>query len=391
MALRRLLVLALVASCTSEVTPPPGRFRATGPKFDTPPPAATPTPAPIAAPTPTPTPVAVAPAAGASSCDSARFALAPDAVVGRVDGKDVLARDLGPELAKAEAAALREYCEKVMGMREQALDATFDERLIAAAAGAEKSGDPQAWMRDQLARYVEDPTDEEVASFYEQNKSDQSPPLDAVRDQVVAAILQERNQNAAVAILADLRKGKSIDVLLPDVRPPPIDLHDEDSTAGFGPKDAKVHVVEFSDFQCPYCARAASMVTDLKKKYGDRVRFSYRHFPLSFHPAARPAAEMAQCAQDQDKFWAFHDAVFAVSSELSDATLRRAAEDAGLDLNTLDSCLASGRAATQVDADMRKAEEAGVDGTPNFFLNGRALPGGPGQLAQAIEAELARG
>lgn len=390
---RSLVLVALVAAaaCTStQGTPPPGRFRSNAAKFDAPPPmpvAAAPAPV-AAAVAPTPVAVAVAPSAGASSCEAARFVLPPGTVIGRVDGQDVLASDLGPELAKAESAALREYCDKVAGMRQQALDATFDEKLIEKAAGG---GDAQAWMREQLGKRVEQPTDDEVNAFYEQNKSAQTPPLDQVREQVVAAILQERNESAANAILGELRRGKDVEPLLPDVRPPPVELPDEPTTASFGPADAKVHVVEFSDFQCPYCARAAGMVEDVKKRFGDRVRFSYRHFPLSFHPYARPAAEMAQCAKAQDKFWEFHDAVFAVSSELSDETLRAAAQKAGLEMNGFDSCMASGRAAEEVKRDMAKAEEVGVDGTPNFFVNGRQLAAGAGQLTAAIEAELARG
>jgi len=176
--------------------------------------------------------------------------------------------------------------------------------------------------------------------------------------------------------------------MLPDVRMPPPDLSDTPSTAGFGPKDAAVHVVEFSDFECPYCARAAAPIADLKKKFGDRVRFSFRHFPLSFHPNARPAAEAAQCAVAQDKFWQFHDAVFARSSELGGGGIRAAAEEAGLDMAKLDACLSAGEAAKQVDEDMAKAQEAGVSGTPSFFLDGRPFEGSPADLESAIAAKL---
>lgn len=379
-----LAALFVLAACTSQAAaPPPGRDgKKTPPTFDDAPATAK------AVPTkPTATPVAEKPAI-ATSCDAARLALDPDMVIGRVDGKDIKAKDLGPELEKAETSALRAYCEAIAGVRQQALENAVQQRLLDAAAGGT---DGETWLRGEITKMVEPPTDAEINAFYEQNKSETAPPLDQVKDQVAAAITQERTQNAAQSIMTKLRAGAKVETLLPDVRPPPVELADADTTAGFGPKGATVHVVEFSDFECPYCARAAAPIAELKAKYGDKnVRFSFRHFPLSFHPNARPAAEMAQCAAAQDKFWEFHDAVFASSSALGDGGLDRAAQTAGLDADALQACLKSGKASEQVDADMRKATEVGVEGTPSFFINGRSFSGGPGELGAAIDAELAR-
>lgn len=381
-------------ACTSQAAPPPGRTAGGGskPSFDA---APEPTPAaPVAAPkpaAPTPAPVAVAAAGGATGCEAARLALDPSAVVAKYGDQELRASDLGPEVAKAETAALRTYCDAIAGLRKQAVESTIDDRLLdQAASKAGFAGGGSAWLQAEVAKQVKQPTDEEIQAFYDANKTETAPPLDQVRDQVVAAIVEQPTQRAIQSLIGGLRDGIEVQTLLPDVASPPLDLHDEDTTAGFGPRDAKVHVVEFSDFECPYCARAAAAVTGLKERYGDRVRFSYRHFPLSFHPAARPAAEMAQCAVAQDKFWGFHDAVFASTSGLGPEALRAAAETAGMDLAALDACMKSGKAAAEVDADMRVATEAGVSGTPNFFINGRAFEGGPGQLGAAIEAELQR-
>jgi protein-disulfide isomerase len=382
---RLFAALVVLTACTSQAAaPPPGRDgKKAPPTFDDAPATAKAVPTSAVA----PTPVAEKPSV-ATSCDAARLALDPELVIGRVDGKDIKAKELGPELEKAETSALRAYCEAIAGVRQQALENAVQQRLLDAAAGG--SGG-ETWLRSEITKMVEPPTDAEITSFYEQNKSETAPPLDQVKDQVAAAITQERTQNAAQSIMSKLRAGAKVETLLPDVRPPPVELADADTTAGFGPKGAKVHVVEFSDFECPYCARAAAPISELKAKYGDKnVRFSFRHFPLSFHPNARPAAEMAQCAAAQDKFWEFHDAVFASSSALGDGGLDRAAETAGLDADALQACLKSGKASEQVDADMRKASEVGVEGTPSFFINGRSFSGGPGELGAAIEAELAR-
>jgi protein-disulfide isomerase len=373
------LVAVALAACTSQAAAPPQDRAAGQPSFDETP---VPTTPPIAAPTPT----TAAPGGGASTCDGARLALAPDAVVGRVDGKDIRASELGPELEKAETTALRAYCEAVANVRKQALENTVQMRLLAAASG---SADGNAWLRTEVDKLVEAPSDDDISAFYDKNKSESAPPLDQVKDQVIAAISQERMQTAASTVLGKLRSAAKVEMLLPDVRPPAVDLADDDATAGFGPKDATVHVVEFSDFECPYCARSAEAVNELKKKFdGKPVRFSFRHFPLSFHANARPAAEMAQCAAEQGKFWEFHDAVFASASALGDGGLAKAAATAGLDDGALQTCMSAGKARTQVDADMRMAQEAGVEGTPSFFLNGRQFSGGPGELAAAIDAEL---
>src|SRR5690606_17204431 len=130
----------------------------------------------------------------------------------------------------------------------------------------------------------------------------------------------------------------------------------------FGPEDAKVTIVEFSDFECPYCARAVPAISEIKAKYGDKVRVAFRHFPLSFHKQARPAAEYAQCAAEQDKFWEMHDAIFETQAQLgSETALADAAKKAGLDTNALTACLASDRPRQAVDEDLGTGQKVGVE------------------------------
>lgn len=203
-------------------------------------------------------------------------------------------------------------------------------------------------------------------------------------------MVKERSQKAFEALLAELRKDATVETTLPDVRPPAYELGAAEHTATFGPADAKVQIVEFSDFECPYCSRAAEAVAAVKKQLGDEVQFSYRHFPLSSHPAARPAAELSQCAREQGKFWEIHDEIFANQRALSAESLRTMAQDAGLDMGKLDECLASGRARQQVDADLAKGQEVGVRGTPSFYIDGHSYDGGisPDQLVSAVREAL---
>ena len=148
-----------------------------------------------------------------------------------------------------------------------------------------------------------------------------------------------------------------------------------------GPATATVEIVEFSDFQCPFCLNAFPTVNQVLSTYGDRIRFVYRHYPLPNHPAARPAAEAAQCAYEQGKFWEYHDRLFGNQALLADADLKQHAAVLGLDAAQFNACYDSQKYKADVDTDIRAGDEAGVSGTPAFFINGRMLSG-----AQPFEA-----
>lgn len=147
-----------------------------------------------------------------------------------------------------------------------------------------------------------------------------------------------------------------------------------DDAPAFGPKDAKVTIVEFSDFQCPYCSRAAEASKQIKLKYGDKVRFVFRQFPLSFHAQAQKAAEASLAAHAQGKFWPFHDALFANQSQLGEEDLKKHAAKVGLNVAVLDKALKSDQYKKQVEADFALGTQVGVNGTPTMFLNGKRVP-----------------
>lgn len=159
----------------------------------------------------------------------------------------------------------------------------------------------------------------------------------------------------------------------------------------YGPADAKVTLVEFSDFQCPYCAMAAQTIQQVKDQYPDRVRIVFRQFPLSFHEHAQAAAEASLAAHAQGKFWPLHDLIFANQSELSPKALRGYAEQAGLDLAVYDKALTDSSYAAAVTADLALGEQVQVSGTPTLFLNGKRVPNPTdfAEVAPLIDAALA--
>ncbi len=138
----------------------------------------------------------------------------------------------------------------------------------------------------------------------------------------------------------------------------------------FGPADAKVTIVEFSDFQCPFCSRAAEATHKVKEKYGDKVRFVFRQFPLSFHKDAHTAAEASLAANAQGKFWEFHDKMFANQQKLDRSTLEGYAKELGMNVDKFKKALDSKEFAPAVDGELKMGEEVAVQGTPTMFLNG---------------------
>jgi protein-disulfide isomerase len=158
----------------------------------------------------------------------------------------------------------------------------------------------------------------------------------------------------------------------------------------FGPANAKVTVVEFSDFECPYCSRAASVATQVKGKYADRVRFVFRQFPLSFHDNARIAAQASLEAHKQGKFWEFHDKLFANQRALDRASLEGYAKEVKLDLTKFKGALDANMHDPQVQADLDLGGEVAVQGTPTMFVNGKRVenPTDFDAVSQAIESAL---
>jgi protein-disulfide isomerase len=154
-----------------------------------------------------------------------------------------------------------------------------------------------------------------------------------------------------------------------------------DNSPALGPKDAAVTLVEFSDFQCPFCSRVTPTLTKIKETYGDKVQVVFKHLPLSIHPKAPAAHAAAEAAHRQGKFWEMHDQIFANQRAMSPEKYREFAEGMGLDVDQFDRDRASAELKKRVDADAAQAAKLGVTGTPAFFINGRYLSG-----AQPFEA-----
>jgi protein-disulfide isomerase len=190
-------------------------------------------------------------------------------------------------------------------------------------------------------------------------------------------------------VLADLQKMEAKTKPLPPEKVALIATGE--NLAAFGPADAKVTIVEFSDVECPYCSRAASASKQIKEKYGSKVRFVFRQFPLSFHPNAHIAAQASLAANEQGKFWELHDKMFEDQKKLDRASLEASAKAIGLDMAKFKKALDEKTYAATVDAEMKLGEEVAVDGTPTMFLNGKRVsnPTDFDTISKEIDAALA--
>jgi protein-disulfide isomerase len=272
--------------------------------------------------------------------------------------------------------------------RRVALDEIVANRLIDAAA---KAGgiDRAALIEKEITSQIPPVSDADVSAWFQANQSRlQGAPLEQVKQPIRAYLTQERMQDIRSRYLDGLKTKTAVRVMLD----PPRQKVASANSPSKGSASAPIEMIEFSDFQCPFCLRADPTVQQVLSTYGDKIRFVYRHYPLPNHPAARPAAEAAACAAEQGKFWPYHDRLFANPSKLSDQDLKQNAAELGLNTAQFNSCVDTHKLKALVDADVKDGEEAGVNGTPAFYINGRMISGAqPFEVfKKIIDEELSR-
>ncbi|RMG44365.1 MAG: hypothetical protein D6718_10145 [Acidobacteria bacterium] len=287
------------------------------------------------------------------------------------------ASDALVKIRQQEYEVLQDYLERMI-----------ENRLVEAAA-AKEGKSSEEYLAEKVDAKVADPTDEEIKAFYDQNKSRmQGKSLDEMKGRISDYLKSRKRQETYKALIAELKKATKVRVFLD---PPRVEIDEGDNPA-IGPANAPVKIIEFSDFQCPYCQRAKGTLEKLREHYGNKIRIVFRDFPLSFHQNAEKAAEAAGCAYEQGKFWEMHDKLFENQRALEVEKLYTYAEQIGLDQEAFKECLDSGRRSQEVRADIQAGQKVGVQGTPAFFINGRFVSGAQPyeNFAKIIDEELAR-
>lgn len=311
---------------------------------------------------------ASAPSTTTSSASSAAIAVAdPKAVVAEIDGEKVTDADL----TQSVAAQLSRIQSQVFEIKQQGLDALIEEKLIAKEAKKRSIGSEELIKVEVLEKVGEIP-DQEVEDFYNQNKGRLGGrTLEEVKGPIKQQMLA-RKASIYRNNLIDRLKGESkVKILL---EAPKVDVSVDDDPS-MGSKNAPVTIVEFTDYQCPFCAKARPTVKQLIAEYGDKVYYVLRDYPLDFHPNAKKAAEAAQCAGDQGKYWEYSDMIWANQGTIDPANLKKFAADLKLDTKKFDACLDTGKYTAEVEKDFADGNKAGVSGTPSFFINGTPIFG----------------
>ncbi len=309
------------------------------------------------------------------------FASDSSAVVAQVAGHP-LTRG---ELEQKEAADLLQARYKYYLAEKAALDNLINQAVLENEAHRES-----LTVQQLIARYadqkVKDPTEDQLQVYYEGLQSDQ--PFAAVRPQILDHIRQLRINKARVAYVQELRKKADVHIAL---EPPAVPIASIDAPTT-GPSDAPVKIIEFADYQCPYCKKVAPELKQLVDgEFAGKASLTFADFPLPMHHNAEKAAEAARCAGVQGKYWQYHDALFSEKAGLEVSDLKADAEALKLDPQKFSQCLDSGGQAPAIAKTLAEGQKLGLTGTPSFVINGHFISGATdtATLRDLIEQQLA--
>lgn len=285
-------------------------------------------------------------------------------VLVEVDGTKLSLADL----EKQRAAALFQARSTYYDAERKVIEDFVDDYLLEQQAKKEGITVAQLIEKHVNATLPKDPSEESLRVYYD--GVDTTEPYEAVRDKILDTLRQRRMAKAKTAYLQSLRSQASIVLRLAPPRAPLAMSH----VPTRGDANSQVTLLEFADYECPYCQQAQPLLDKIEAEFKGKIAFAFEDYPLPMHPHAQKAAEAAHCAAAQGKFWEYHDRLFA-DKELDVDALKKEARDLKLDGKAFDTCLDSGKTAAAVKVYADEAEALGVSGTPTFLVNGRAING----------------
>ena len=242
-------------------------------------------------------------------------------------------------------------------------------------------------IKTEVEAKITAPDVAEIEPIYE-GVADRYPGMtkEQVLADIAAGMRRQRIGVRRTQFLKELRAAAGVKV---NIEPPRIAVGAEGPSRGSA--NAPVTIIEFSDFECPFCGHAVETLAQVEKAYGDKVRVVFRDYPLFSHRTAKRAAEAAHCADEFGKFWEMHDRLFSKGGPLNDADLYRFATQAGIDRQKFDACLTSGKYKEAWKPSLDEGNRVGITSTPSFFINGRLIVGAAGfdVFSKIIDEELA--
>jgi len=290
-----------------------------------------------------------------------------------VDDQKITEEDLAPYVA----SQLRPIREQEYQIKKKALDTLIGQKLL--EVEAKKRGlTTDKLLEQEVDAKVPEPTEVELAAIYAVQKEQIGKPYEEVKSQLQQSLKKAKIQQARQEYSNRLREQTKVSILL---GPPRTQVGFDPARVRGNPK-AKVMIVEFSDFQCPFCGQVQGTLKSILAKHGESVALAFRDMPVSqIHPQAMGAAQAARCAGEQGKFWEYHDLLFADQAWLDKPGLVTKAQKLQLEEKQFDACIASEKYKAQIQQDSQEGMRAGVNGTPGFFINGVFISGAQPEAA----------
>ncbi len=288
------------------------------------------------------------------------------------------------EVEQKESAHLLQARNQYYQAQKAALNLFIDEQILEQKANAEHLTVDQLIQRD-IASHISDPTEDQMKVYYEGLGTDD--PYEKVRPQILSHIHDLRVAKARAEYVKNLKSQANIAVTLD---PPGVKMA-VDGAPTLGAKNAPVTLVEYADYECPYCQQVYPTLRKLEHDFDGKLSVVFKDCPLPMHSHARKAAEAAICAGSQGKFWEYHNILFENPGKLETSQLKDDAKTLGLNTSDFDKCLDSGAEAAKVQKGVQEAQELGLTGTPSFFINGHYYSGAMkyDALREVVEQELA--
>jgi len=303
--------------------------------------------------------------------------LSDDTVIARWNGGELKYQSINEALTPRFRQMKNAYLSEVHSIELDVLNARVAKALIKQES-TRRGISEEAYM-SSVAESSKKVEDADVQEFYDANRSRINESFEKVAGEIRSYLEKENKKDLVRSEIEKLYENAEVELLLPQPKLIPNSFQLEGRPRK-GPADAALTIVEFSDFECPYCRLSASDIERRLSSREDKVAVVFLHYPLSFHKNAKPAAVASECAHRQQAFWPFHDAVFAAQDDLSEALYLEIAKQLKLDLGQFTKCLIDPKAREAVEADMKQGVNAGVKGTPSLFLNGipatRGVPSG---------------
>jgi protein-disulfide isomerase len=278
------------------------------------------------------------------------------------------------EVDKSGGKQLQTLRQQLYQLERQKLDEYIGATLVTRQA-KERGISVSTLLEQEVNNTVQPVSEEEIRNMYEKNKERIGVEFDKVHDQIRDYLREQKIAERKNEYFKTLRAKASVTTYL---KPPPVQRADVSVNGApvRGSEKAKVTIVKFEDFQCPFCKTVQPTFKDLLKKYDGKVRVVHKDLPLeAIHPLARQAAEAARCAGEQGKFWEYHDKLYVDTPKLGAEELKSAAKDMGLNMPSFDQCFSTNKYRNAVQKDLNDGAQLGLTGTPAFFINGREISG----------------